>query len=118
MKTSIWQQFSSNHSADFTLIGKFDTVEEAQAAAEIIRNFLTAVRDWYQENGDDHFDEAEYGPLTPPEKAFATQYDLSDQWTFSVEWARHFLPEEDFHVYQNLLFMHNADATWTGSTPF
>ncbi len=29
MKISIWRQFSSNHSADFTLVGEFATAEQA-----------------------------------------------------------------------------------------
>jgi hypothetical protein len=32
MKISIWQQFSSNHSARFTVIGRFGTSEKAEAA--------------------------------------------------------------------------------------
>ena len=29
MRVSIWQQFSSNHSADFTLVGEFKSAADA-----------------------------------------------------------------------------------------
>lgn len=32
MKVTIWEQFSSNHSSSFTIIGKFDSQEKAQEA--------------------------------------------------------------------------------------
>jgi hypothetical protein len=51
MKISIWQQFSSNHSASYTVIGKFGTAQEAEAAAEALKELLQELivdyGDWY-----------------------------------------------------------------------
>ena len=43
MKISIWQQFSSNHSANFELVGQFPTVEEAEKAYAILLDILTVI---------------------------------------------------------------------------
>jgi hypothetical protein len=32
MKITLWQQFSSNHSASFTVVGMFDTPDSAEQA--------------------------------------------------------------------------------------
>ena len=40
MKLSIWQQFSSNHSGCFIVIGRFQTVAEAQAKATELRYWM------------------------------------------------------------------------------
>ncbi len=50
MRISIWQQWSSNHSAAFTIMGKFKTVEDAQQAGDTIKNILTEVARWKQNN--------------------------------------------------------------------
>jgi hypothetical protein len=43
MRVSIWQQFSSNHSSSFTVVGQFASVEEANAAAKEFRELLVQV---------------------------------------------------------------------------
>lgn len=45
MKLSLWQQFSSNHSAGFSLIGQFKTAEEATQAVAVIRGILEKIAD-------------------------------------------------------------------------
>jgi hypothetical protein len=40
MKISIWQQFSSNHSSHFIVIGRFQTVSDAQAKAAELRDWM------------------------------------------------------------------------------
>lgn len=43
MRISIWQQFSSNHSSDFTVVGRFGSSEEAQAAFEQLTQWMTKI---------------------------------------------------------------------------
>lgn len=40
MKLSIWQQFSSNHSACFIVIGHFEKIEDAKKSAEHLRDWM------------------------------------------------------------------------------
>ena len=49
MRISIWQQFSSNHSSSFTIIGTFENSEAAQRAAIEFRAILEKIVGWYQE---------------------------------------------------------------------
>jgi hypothetical protein len=43
MRLSIWQQFSSNHSSNFTAVGRFDTPEKAAAARQTFEQMLRAI---------------------------------------------------------------------------
>ncbi len=53
MKISIWQQFSSNHSADFTLVGQFESSEWAKTVAEEIRHIIHSIGWWWEQVRDD-----------------------------------------------------------------
>ena len=83
MKISIWRQFSSNHSADFTLVGEFATAEQATEAAEKIRTILREVATFWQsipaEERPAAWSKWRYD-LTPIEQTLRQQ--------FEVEWAR------------------------------
>jgi hypothetical protein len=50
MKRSIWQQFSSNHSASFQAVGEFKAIEEASVAVELLRSILLRIHDWRNKN--------------------------------------------------------------------
>jgi len=58
MKLFIWQQFASNHSGSYTVVGKFETPEAAQQATETLLEHLTQLK-------------AEYG-LVPPDQSIAS----------------------------------------------
>ena len=45
MKISIWRQFSSNHSGGFTVIGKFQSKEEADKLADEIRTLIKTIKE-------------------------------------------------------------------------
>src|SRR5215475_13956899 len=47
MRISIWQQFASNHSNSFIVVGRFQTVEQAQQAYQSIRSVLQHLREGY-----------------------------------------------------------------------
>lgn len=49
MRVSIWQQWSSNHSALYTIVGEFASAEAAEAAATTLRGVADAIRRWFKE---------------------------------------------------------------------
>jgi hypothetical protein len=89
MKVSVWQGFSSNHSARFTVVGVFASSEAAQWAANTINALAQAVAEWYQDPENDWaLDAANSGGVqepTPVEDAFAEQYGL-DWGPYAVDW--------------------------------
>ncbi len=94
MKLSIWQQFSSNHSSSFTVVGRFENQSDADSAAAKFREMLRTIHTWLVEHptwdcldyDDDLLDDDpyEFGYITPPERAFARQYQV--EWERSIDW--------------------------------
>jgi hypothetical protein len=48
MKISLWQQFSSNHSGSFTVIGRFDRPEKAEAVGSQFRRLMDENKSWVE----------------------------------------------------------------------
>jgi len=46
MRVSIWQQFSSNHSTHFTVVGRFASPEAATKAADELLKLMNAIAQW------------------------------------------------------------------------
>src|SRR5688572_22745233 len=92
MKISIWQQFSSNHSSDFTVVGEFSSRVEAEHAADQIRSILKEITDWF----DQHMDTPEMDEWlnndnwmeepSPIEKSIGDHYNI--EWGGSIDWHR------------------------------
>jgi hypothetical protein len=86
MRISIWQQFSSNHSSHFTVIGEFATRAQAEHAADEIRGILKRIEDWYAEHPDgieSVWTNDDWGQEpSPPELELAAQYQV--QWEEEV----------------------------------
>lgn len=78
MKISIWQQFSSNHSAGFDIVGEFVSVEKAQEVYQTLHEILTLIKEFRRGH-----DEAIYG-LTWPEQELSKQYNV--EWKTSIDW--------------------------------
>jgi hypothetical protein len=128
MRVSIWQQFSSNHSASFSLVGQFESAEWAEQVADDLRNMLQAITDWWAQ-----FDDREEatqienrfrrkGQLTPPEEEFQKQY--------GVEWSKDYRTKRlcpldwigpnaanAVSVYKNVIFIQPRGDTWIGPQP-
>jgi hypothetical protein len=124
MRVSIWQQFSSNHSGGFSLIGEFKTIEEAENAVAIMKSMISMIAKWYK----DHFEELDKQlrkfsilPLTPVEEELAKQYGLT-QWEYSVDWAEteanEALINQGLYHYRNLVFLSDPIETWCDAQPF
>ncbi len=113
MKLSIWQQFSSNNSSDFTIIGVFDSPEQAKQAAEEVQRILNRIRDWHtanQESAQELYDlwaSGEYpSPMSAVEKELAQEYNV--HWIGAIDWFdrvevhtlmdRLVVVQPDFHV--------------------
>lgn len=75
MRISLWQQFSSNHSASYWVIGTFKTVDEAQHAYREMRGILEKLEQAMRENPSTY---------TETEQAIAKQYQI--EWTSSIDW--------------------------------
>jgi len=87
MQVSIWSAFSSNHSSRFTVVGVFETPEQAQAAANKITGQLRSIVDWYHqpENADARDEWMDGREPSPPEFAIAEQ--LGIEWPeLSLDW--------------------------------
>lgn len=49
MRISIWQQWSSNHSALYAIVGEFASTEAAEAAATTLHGIADAIRLWFKQ---------------------------------------------------------------------
>lgn len=118
MKLSIWQQFSSNHSGDYHIVGEFNSVDQAIETAATLRRLLREIDTW---NGE-HSNEWKLRVPNPVEQRIASEYGFdwkeSLDWLFPqtrnyyVEWARQ-EPEEHVEQWERLVIV-NAfiGETW------
>jgi hypothetical protein len=108
VRVSIWQQFSSNHSNDFTLIGEFETTDEAEQIAKRLLDMLRAIR-------ADH----DAQPVQPLEMDEPTQTEIRYGQLYGVEWVTTLdwiaegeaLNAQVVH-YDNLVFVDSLGAAW------
>lgn len=50
MRISVWQQFSSNHSGYFTIVGTFENEDAAYRAAKELKEIMRTIDEWYERN--------------------------------------------------------------------
>jgi hypothetical protein len=92
MKITLWQQFSSNHSGYFSIVGVFDTPEKAKKAADELAKIIKTIQDWHKNNPDKS--DAWYArwasgdeypaPLSEIEENLAKKYDV--RWPNGIDW--------------------------------
>ncbi|MCQ3932619.1 MAG: hypothetical protein DPW16_19390 [Chloroflexi bacterium] len=85
MRISLWQQFSSNHSGSYHIIGTFKTIEDARRVYEEIGKILHEIDDWYRENPNGLVTSWNNGGPLPPESAIAER--LGIEWPETIDWA-------------------------------
>jgi hypothetical protein len=87
MKVSIWQQFSSNHSGFFWVVGTFNTTDDADRAFNEIREMLFEIDRWHRDNHDYRSNQQYNDGLEvfPPEKEFAEKYQV--EWLNPIDWT-------------------------------
>lgn len=131
MRVSIWQQWASNHSSLYFIVGTFDTTDHAEAAYHELRGILGDISLWHKAHPEAL--EKAWGssdPL-PPELAVAQQYNI--EWPRTIDWtnwACYFdagekaeatdrrLIDEAQSLVANVIFMSTPDQTWMGIEPF
>lgn len=121
MHYTLWQQFSSNHSANFTLVGRFATARKAQTVGKEIRTFLRTLGAYWDETGGLEYDdeEGEYSEeLTPPEEEFQAKYNLTTYET-ALDWCQSEGTADDvLHVYRDFVVLIPDNETWNETAPF
>jgi hypothetical protein len=123
MRLSIWQQFSSNHSASFTVLGVFDTPALAKQAETELQHMITTIENWHL-GKPDRYPLAARGKktqqrqdLTPPEYHFAEHYQI--EWPQPVEWITHHDPGDlTLKLADNVVSLSSFNYAFQGPRPF
>jgi hypothetical protein len=116
MRVSLWQQFSSNHSARFTIVGSFDTSTKADSAADELRHILRVIGDWYQLHPElgEQWNSGDLPAPTEPEMQFSHQYGV-DWGKTSIDWFR----QAQVTTFNELVFLdHSHRETYAQAFPF
>lgn len=114
MKLSIWQQFSSNHSAIYAVVGRFSTDEEALRVAQITKDVLMDIMVSYESIPHD-FPSDMLVP-TPEEQKVGDKYGFD--WEERLDWLMVFHhqrknPFKYIHTWRNFVFIESPNVnTW------
>ena len=136
MRVSIWQQFSSNHSSQFTVVGQFPSAELAEEIARRFWPWLEAVGQWIakrdaamteanklettHEKREEHYQElfpdAE-NKLDELKHEFAQHFGIELK---GIDWvAGEYAPKELVQVLgRYVIVMSNTWETWERPEPF
>lgn len=89
MRISVWQQFSSNNSARFTIVGMFKSPEMAKSAAETVEDVLKQIEDWHQANPEEAAKIWEdHSLISDVEKKLGEKFGL--KWDRPVWWTNNY----------------------------
>jgi hypothetical protein len=124
MRISLWQQFSSNHSARFTVVGTFDSPAKANEAAAELQRILARIETWWGELSPEEWnkwrDKTETSELTPPEHEFSQHYKVD--WPFTINWytwASWHHENSPVTVFEKFVFVESPHYyIWHGPQPF
>jgi hypothetical protein len=117
MKVTLWQQFSSNHSASFTVVGQFESPEKAEETAALIRDIVTRIGDYYHRRFPDAMDYFEWSDevyiyaLAPIEDSIRQKHKISRKaWSTPLDWT---YLGVTIHTFRNLIFVSGGrDQSW------
>ena len=130
MRLTLWQQFSSNHSSNFTVVGQFASPKQAESAAAEIKHILETIGAWWEQYSDDREQDAvernlrQNKALSPPELMFREQYGIGwtqysqEKWEYPLDWVLGRWASEAVMVYRDLVFITPSNNTWAGEKPF
>jgi len=114
VRLSVWQQFSSNHSASYTVVGVFESADAAQAANEKIRQIISEIVTWNDQNRDQL---NEYGWRPNPVEVRLAQ-DYGFEWKQPVDWLRlfprHFPPPYQTEPQEHVMTLDRVLLVETG----
>jgi hypothetical protein len=86
MRLSLWQQFSSNHSGSFAVVGRFATEEEAKVAAEKLAEIVRRIDEWFENPPNEAAYQNDSDALTHVEEVIRKEY-VSNGWDYQgIEW--------------------------------
>jgi hypothetical protein len=114
MKVSLWQQFSSNNSTSFTVVGKFPSVDEARHARDVVVQLLTAIGEWYLLPENDALRKKMYlpdglmgAPLTAVESEYSQKYGID--WGQPINWVNNTEGVQDaVQIFDMLVIVENG----------
>jgi hypothetical protein len=121
MRVSIWQQFGSNHSSSFTVVGEFPTEIDANQAADELRRIVQSIADYYAANPEieEKWNSEGAMPPTPPEFEMAAKYDVPINIEYGLDWIwGKMLIDEAVIQFGKLVFVTHPGDTWHGGHPF
>lgn len=115
MRISIWQQFSSNHSARFTIVGHFENTQQANKAADELRHILKSIVDWNETHPElaEMWNSGDLPEPTEPEVQFSKQY--------GVNWGESAIPwfwQAKVITLDNIVFVDSDGQADDGAQPF
>jgi hypothetical protein len=131
MQISVWQQFSSNHSANFDLVATFSTSKEAEKFFLELRDFFEKYWRWWLTLGKDNsergavfIDKRQESQYSPIQIEFIHKYSLqSDQFLDWIIWAENestFEQEmaETLAILGNHIFLNSPLEIWYADYTF
>lgn len=91
MRLSLWQQFSSNHSSSFRVVGVFEDAVTAQKAADEVQIILARINQWHIDHPEESqslFEDGDWPPTPSPiEVEIGKQYGFD--WEGGIDWGSH-----------------------------
>lgn len=121
MRISLWREFASNHSNNFTVVGEFTTPQAARLAADKLLDILRTVSDWHKKYPYG-YKKIKNRELSPPEIILAEHYEI--EWTKSIDFFWYgdesSTPASLVHVIGNHVLFGSPKRyeTWTSQQPF
>jgi len=121
MRLTLWQQFSSNHSAGFRIVGEFPDAQAAKEAEATLRGIFTSLEQWIETNPEQANQlQQEFAKLSPLEETLKQRYGIEWEVTL-LEWL---VPAHEIGcvgdaitVVDNLVLLGNPTETWSGGFP-
>jgi hypothetical protein len=119
MKISLWQQFSSNHSASFTVVGVFASEQSAIQAQQELNHVLAEIADsyWSLPATDARRMRENQQIMLPTEYHIAKRYQID--WPRSARWiVAHDPGDLTLSRADNMLYLHSFNHAFQGPQPF
>lgn len=120
MKVSIWRQFSSNHSANFTVVGEFDSPSLAEQAEEKLNAVYNQLAAWWESLDKDTrvalSKTSDMKQLTPIERQLKEEWGVT--WEYSLNWFSWRNYRYPIYRYENFVFVTDPCDLWHGPQPF
>jgi ribosomal protein S18 acetylase RimI-like enzyme len=108
LKLHLWQQFSSNHSSCFLVVGTFATPGEAEAAAEELRRLFKDIETWYETVTRSEFDSIER--ISLPEYQWRAEHGMESEGRSLYDFESFYLRPNAIKVSDRLIFISASDT--------